>query len=232
MIINKKTKRKFRKGINWADEIHNYLRENPFGQTIKDIAEGVSTSRVTVYKYIKMLQDEGKVFAREVGLYKLYYCSDRIVLPLRFMSKYYNGILRGLKNKFTNLEEFKKLGHIIADGMRRELINQYPKSLRAEIKSFNDFLTYFPKLYPYLDLIMNENVTIEEEIEPDKNKGVFIFKNLEMLEVSEDFQYHYYIITGILERGLSWVFQKNIHAEILNLDVKEKCVKILLEQKE
>ncbi|MFX1337370.1 MAG: hypothetical protein ACFFDK_02030 [Promethearchaeota archaeon] len=226
--MSKKHKIKTRKGVNWAEEILNYLKENPFGLTITDIAEGMEprTTRVTVHKYIKLLLEQKKIFAREVGVYNLYYSSERTFLPLPFVSKFYNGILTGLKNKFTNKNEFKELGYIIADVMSTELIEQFPKSLRDQIKSFKDFLEYFAKVYPYLDIVPDNNLIIEEQISEDGTKALFHFKNTNLFNLSEDFEYHYYLLTGMMERSLSRIFRTNIKVEVESINLNDKSVKI------
>ncbi len=226
--MSEKKLKKTRKGINWADEILNYLKENPFGVTITDIAEGMDpqTTRVTVHKYIKLLLKQGKVFAREVGVYNLYYSSERMFLPLNFVSKFYNGILTGLKAKFSNKKEFKELGYVVSDVMIRELIEQFPKSLRDQIKSFKDFLQYFAKLYPYLDIVPDSNLIIEEDISEDGNKAIFHFKNTKLFNLSKDFEYHFYILTGMMERSLSRIFRIKLAVEIESINIDEKSVKI------
>ena len=65
--MSKKTVKKVKKGAIWKDEIAQYLRNNPSGLTITDIAKGIDTSRVTVTKYMPELLQEEKVFAKEVG---------------------------------------------------------------------------------------------------------------------------------------------------------------------
>ena len=226
--MSEKKLKKTRKGINWADEILNYLKENPFGLTITDIAEGMDpqTTRVTVHKYIKLLLKQRKIFAREVGVYNLYYSSERIFLPLNFVSKFYNGILTGLKNKFSSKKEFKELGYIVSDVMIRELIKQFPKSLRDQIKSFEDFLPYFAKLYPYLDIVPDNNLVIEEEISEDGSKALFHFKNANIFNISENSEYHFYLLTGMMERSLSRIFRTEIKVEIESINIDEKSVKI------
>ncbi len=221
-----------RKGINWGENILNYLEENPFGLTITDIAEGMTpkTTRVTVHKYIKILLKQGKVFAREVGVYNLYYSSERLFLPINFVSAFYTGILTGLKGKFTSKEEFKELGYIIADVMLNELIEQFPKSLRDQIKSFKDFLKYFAKLYPYLDIIPNNNLIIKENISEDGSKALFHFKNLNLFNLSEVFEYHYYVLTGMMEKSLSRIFRTEIQVKVVSIDINKKSVKISMEK--
>ena len=226
--MSQKKLKKTRKGINWADEILNYLKENPFGLTITDIAEGMDpqTTRVTVHKYIKLLLKQRKIFAREVGVYNLYYSSERIFLPLNFVSKFYNGILTGLKDKFSSKKEFKELGYIVSDVMIRELIEQFPKSLRDQIKSFEDFLPYFAKLYPYLDVVPDNNLIIEEEISEDGSKALFHFKNSNIFNLLENSEYHFYLLTGMMERSLSRLFRSEIKVEIESFNIDEKSVKI------
>ena len=223
---------KTRKGINWAETILDYLKEHPSGVTVKDIAEGMKpkTTRVTVHKYLKILLKQGKVFAREVGVYNLYYSSERRFLPINFVSAFYTGILKGLKSKISSKEEFKELGYVIADVMIIELIEQFPKSLRDQIKTFKDFLEYFAKLYPYLDIIPNSKLIIEEDISEDGNKALFHFKNLNLFSLSEDFEYHYYLLTGIMEKSLSRIFRTEIQAKVVSIDIKDKSVKISMEK--
>jgi len=226
--MSQKKLKKTRKGINWADEILNYLRENPFGLTITDIAEGMDphTTRVTVYKYIKLLLKQGKVFAREVGVYNLYYSSERMFIPINFVSKFYIGMLTGLKDKLSNKIDFKQIGSNIADVMLTELVEQFPKSLRDQIKSFEDFLPYFAKLYPYLDVVPDNNLIIEEEISEDRSKAVFHFKNSKIFNLSENSEYHFYLLTGMMERSLSRIFRSEIKVEIESFNIDEKSVKI------
>ncbi|TFG13379.1 MAG: ArsR family transcriptional regulator [Promethearchaeota archaeon] len=226
--MSQKKVKKTRKGINWAEEILNFLRENPFGVTITDIAEGMNpqTTRVTVHKYIKLLLEQGKIFAREVGVYNLYYSSERTFLPIKFVGKFYIGMLTGLKDKLSSKKDFKELGYNIADAMRKELVKQFPKSLRDQIKSFEDFLQYFAKLYPYLDMIPNNRLVVEEEISEDGNKALFHFKNSNIFNLSENSEYHFYLLTGMMERSLSRIFRTKIKVEIESFNIDEKSVKI------
>lgn len=226
--MSEKKLKKTRKGINWAEEILNYLRENPFGVTITDIAEGMNpqTTRVTVHKYIKLLLEQGKVFAREVGVYNLYYSSERILVPINFVNKFYIGMLTGLKDKFSSKKDFKELGYNIADAMIKELVEQFPKSLRDQIKSFKDFLQYFAKLYPYFEINPDYNLVVEEEISEDGNRALFHFKNTNIFNLSENSEYHFYLLTGMMERSLSRIFRTKIKVEIDSINKNEKSVKI------
>ena len=184
------------------------------------------TTRVTVHKYIKLLLKQGKVFAREVGVYNLYYSSERTFIPINFIGKFYIGMLTGLKEKFSSKKDFKELGYNIADVMLTELVGQFPKSLRDQIKSFEDFLPYFAKLYPYLDVVPDNNLVIEEHISEDGSKALFHFKNSKIFNLSENSEYHFYLITGMMEKSLSRIFRTKIKVEVDSFDIDAKSVKI------
>ena len=212
-------------------EIVNHLKENPFGLTIKDIAEGIDTTRITVSKYISILELQEKVISRQIGVYKLYFSSERVLIPLNLVRSFYKGILTGLKGKLSNKKEFKELGYAIADVMKVELLEQFPKSLREKIRSFKEFLEFFGKLYPYLDFVPDKNLIIEENISKDGSKALFYLKNLNLLTLSEDFKYHFYILTGMMEKSLSRIFKREIICEVQSIDLNDKSVKISVESR-
>ena len=147
-------------------------------------------------------------------------------IPINFVGKFYIGMLTGLKDKFSSKKDFKELGYKIADVMMKELVEQFPKSLRDQIKSFDDFLPYFAKLYPYLDIVPDNNLVIEEEISEDGSKALFHFKNSNIFNLSENSEYHFYLLTGMMERSLSRIFRTEIKVEIESINIDEKSVKI------
>ncbi len=57
-------------------EILNLLKNSQVGMSIKNIAEELEYSRNTVSKYLNILEEEEKVFDRELGQYKIYLHSD------------------------------------------------------------------------------------------------------------------------------------------------------------
>ena len=225
---------KKRKGINWEKKILDYLKEHPSGLTITDIANGVEpdTSWVTVTKYIRILLEQKKVFLRKIGGYNLYFSTERFVIPSQLVRSFYKGILIGLKENLTSIGDFKKLGYIIADNMKIQLLEQFPKSLKPQIKSFEDFIQYFGKIYPYLDIISEKHVTIEEEISEDGTEALYYLKNVNLLDLSEDFRNHYYVLSGVLERTISRIFKKDIQCNILSINLDEKSVKLSMKLKE
>lgn len=216
---------------NWKKKILNFLENNPSGFTIKDIAEEIKTTRITVSKYLSLLEQEKKVFSKEIGVYKLYFSTERKYIAIDLIRAFYKSLLSGMKEKFSEKEEFKKIGYLISDSMFTFLVEQYPKSLREQITSFKDFLNYFGKMYPYLDFLYSKNLTIEEEINEKEEKGLYRFKNVEILNVSEDFEYHFYIISGIIEKTLSKLFKrKPVICNVESINKEEKIVTISIKR--
>ena len=99
----KNSTKKVKKGKIWADEIVRYLKNHPSGLTITAIAKGIDTSRVTVTKYMSQLLEEENVFAKEVGVYKLYYSSERDFIPKKILQAFYTGVLTGIKGKLAKV---------------------------------------------------------------------------------------------------------------------------------
>ncbi len=86
-------------------------------------------------------------------------------------------------------------------------------------------------MYPYLDLLYSKNLIIEETVNEKEEKGVYHFKNVEILRISEDFEYHFYILSGIIEKTLSKIFtSKPVTCNILSVNKVDKTVTISLER--
>ena len=103
---------------DFSKEILNYLLINPSGLTITDIAKGINTSRITVSKYVSILEAKKKVSTKEIGAYTLYFNVKRGLIPLDIMLPFYTGLLNGLKEDITDREYYKKYGKRIADFMK------------------------------------------------------------------------------------------------------------------
>ena len=214
------------RGTDWKKEIFKFLNDNPSGYTITNIAEGIDSTRITVSKYLALLEQENTVLSKEIGVYKLYFSKVRKYIELDLVHSFYSAFLRGVKAKFgSDNEKFKKLGYFISDTFFKYLLEQYPDSLRKKITSFKDFLQFFGRLYPYHEFLYTKNMIVEEEIDAYSEKGVFTLKNVEILNKSEDLQYHFYIFAGVFERTLSRVFKNTpIVCSIESINTKDNEV--------
>jgi hypothetical protein len=210
----------------WKDKILNFLQENPSGFTIKDIAEGIESTRITVSKYLNLLEYENKIICQEIGVYKLYFSAERKFILLSVMRKIYNSILTGIKGKF-NKEEYKEIGHILAEEIYDYVIEQFPKSLKTQMTSYRKFLSSFAKFYPYVDIFYLKELKVEADVNEEEEKAVYHFKNVELFEISEDFDQHFYILAGALERTLSKAFPRRpTICNVLSMSLKKKTVDI------
>ncbi len=229
--MSQERKKKIGKGTNWKKKILKFLNESPSGYTITDIAKNVNSTRITVSKYLSLLEQEEKVLSKEIGVYKLYFSKDRKYIELSLVRSFYNAVLSGIKTKLSTKEEFKKLGEFISDSMFTYIVDQYPESLRKQITSFPDFLKVFSKMYPYHDFFYNKDLVIEENIDLEKEKGIYTFNNVELLSIAENLKFHFYIFSGIIERTLSKIFKEvPIHCNIESIDVQKKEVVLTLEK--
>jgi hypothetical protein len=216
----------------WKDKILTFLQENPSGFTIKDIAEGIESTRITVSKYLTILEHESKVISQEIGVYKLYFSAERKFVSLPVMRSFYECILSGIKGKL-NKEELKEIGNIIGENLYDYSLEQFPKSLKKQITSHRQFISSFPKFYPYLDMFYPKDLKIECTVNEEEEKAVYHFKNVELLDISEDFELHFYILAGILERQISKTFPRRpTICNVLSVNKKEKTVKISLERQQ
>lgn len=230
--MSKELNKKELKENIWKKKILDFLHENPSGFTIKDIAEGISSTRITVSKYLTMLEYENKVLSQEIGVYKLYFSAERKFIPLGVMRKFYRSILSGIKGKLSE-EEYREIGHIVAEELYDYVIEQFPNSLKALITSFRKFLNSFAKFYPYVEIFYLKNLIVEGEVNEAEEKAVYQFKNVELFEISEDFDKHFYILAGALERILSKTFPRRpTICKVLSLNAKEKSVKISIERQQ
>jgi Ca2+-binding EF-hand superfamily protein len=230
MSSKRKTKER-----NWKAKILEFLEDNPSGYTITDIAENIESTRITVSKYLSLLEQEKKVFSKEVGVYKLYFSAERRYMALNLFQAYQKALLLGVKDQLVNEKDlkqaFKEIGFQIAESLSDKLFNQFPETLRGQINNFKDFLKYFGRVIPHLDFIHVGNLTIQEDIDIKIEKGIFKFKNTSVLDFPEELEYHFYILSGMIERSLSKVFtSKPVQCNVQSIDKLEKSLTMILER--
>jgi len=229
--MSKELNKKQLKENIWKKKILEFLQENPSGFTIKDIADGIESTRITVSKYLNLLEYENKVLSQEIGVYKLYFSAERKFIPLSVTRKFYNSILSGIKGKLSE-EEYRKIGHNVAEELYDYVMEQFPKSLKAQITSYRKFLDLFAKFYPYVEVFYLKDLIVEGEVNKEEEKAVYSLNNVELFEISEDFDSHFYILAGAIERILSRSFPRRpTICKVLSVNVKEKSVKISVERK-
>ena len=69
-----------------------------------DIKNILGYSRPTIYKYLKILEDENEIFSRKIGAYTLYFSSKAGLFSIKTITSYYKALLKALK---ANLNDDK-----------------------------------------------------------------------------------------------------------------------------
>lgn len=215
---------------NFKEEILEYIQNNPTGLTITDIAKGINSTRITVSKYVSTLEAEKKITYTRIGAYKLYYCVKRTVIPVKIASSFYIGFLSSLKKEFSNKEKFKEFGTNIANFMEFPYGSKAPENVKPTRKgNTKKFLDYISKLFPYIDFIHEHKLDVETSINDDGNKATYYLKNIELLEISKDFDVHFYIESGVIEASISKVINRKCICNVEKIDITNKSVILTIE---
>lgn len=211
---------------NFSREILNYLLINPSGVTITDIAKGIETSRITASKYVSILEAKNKIITKQIGAYTLYYSAQRDLIPKSVMLSFYTGLLNGLKEDIFDKEQFKKYGKIIADFMRFPYGSTVSEMVLPNKGSNNEkYLMYIGDHLSVFDFIYEQKPKITTEV--IGAEAIYTVTDIKLFDKSEDFDVHYHIASGIVEKLVSKYFP-NAKCNVEEIDVKNRIVKLSL----
>ena len=98
-------KSKIMQPAEYEQLILNHVNHFPSGLTIADVSKNLGISRITISKYISVLEAKEKVFSKSIGDYTLYLPLERTFIPLESVNSYYQGILKGLMEEFPGDKE-------------------------------------------------------------------------------------------------------------------------------
>ena len=211
---------------DFSEEILNYLLINPSGVTITDIANGINTSRITVSKYVGILEAKKKVTTKQIGAYTLYYNVQRGLIPKSVTLSFYMGLLKGLKEDIIDKEKFKKYGKSIAEFMRFPYGSTISDIVVPKDSSTSKkYLEYVRDNISILDFIYEGKPKITTELMGEE--ALYTISDIELFDKSEHFDVHYYIASGVLEKIVSRQFP-NASCNVEEINVKKRLVKISL----
>ena len=213
------------KNRDFYKETLDYLLLNQSGLTITDIAEGLETSRITASKYIRILEAEKKVVAKQIGAYKLYYSAERSLIPKKIMLAYYTGLLTSLKREIKNVEKYKEFGRTIADYIRFAYSFSFPEN--EALKNGPDYTQYFKnvkRLLTSIDFVYEEKPKIK--MESLDNGVVFNISQIHLFEKSKDLAYHFYIASGVFEKLVSNDLGRAITCNVEKIDTENNFVSL------
>ncbi len=210
---------------DFRQEILNCIKENNLGVTVQDIADNIGASRNTISKYIFQLELEKEVIKKKVGVYFLYFTPERHLVQSNLVSGLYKNFLYSLKQNFPNQENiFKTIGRNIGENFKIPL--DYLHGLAEGGRFTNDipiktFLEIFREFYPYFDVFQSFLEISIREINQRGNKATYRFTHSDFLEDTDDFIYHFYLISGIIETTFSRELKKNVFCDVVKVNISD-----------
>lgn len=193
------------------------VKNYPSGLTITDISEELDISRITVNKYILVLEAKEKVFSKKIGAYTLFFSSERTFIPWRIIASFYHGLLTGFSEEVSEKKEevFKRIGLNMNRFLTFPVGSRFPKEiLKPEKGSYRKLLEYYAKSYNTMDYMLDRNTKIEVKIEENGTRASYTFKNIDLLEENKDFAMHFYIVCGMIEKTLEILIKKKIKCNV------------------
>ncbi|TXT63325.1 MAG: hypothetical protein BAJALOKI3v1_390018 [Promethearchaeota archaeon] len=224
----KKSKNK-KSSEEYMEEIMSFINQNPSGVTITDIANGISTSRVTAGKYIAILLERQEVFFKEIGAYKLYYSTKSKLIPRELIYSYFTGLLSGLDKIIENKEQLKLIGEAISERTDFPYGSKFPEEVlpKNNSRSVIKFLTYFGSMIPFVPFVYRNKIEVNTKILKEQKKAFYRIKNLR--DLSEFMQNHFYIMIGVIEHSIKKKLGIEVKCEVVKMDLENNVVEISLE---
>ncbi len=211
--------------IEYELEILECIRENPSGVTITDISKEKKFSRNTVSKYVTVLEVKEKVFRKKIGAYNIYFSTEKTYFPKEIILSYYKSILSGLKENFPDSEEiFKQIGKKSLEFIDFSFGQTILKGLRGLRGNpiLKLYFKVFSEFYPSYDILQPSIEISEPRFNKTGTKAYYRFTNSEFVENSDDFIYHFYIVTGIIEALWERELEKQVACNVENVYVSDK----------
>ncbi len=196
------------------------VKQNPSGLTIADISKKLEISRITVSKYILVLEAKKKVLSKSIGAYTLFLPVKKTIIPLRSASTYMQGLLSGLAIEIPENQEevFKRIGLNMHKYFNIPLGSEFPRELiKPEKGSYRNLLEYYGENYETWDLIFGGSIDIEVDVDKEGTKASYLFKDISLLDESEDFILYFYLISGMIERTLGDLINKKVFCRVENI---------------
>lgn len=201
----------------YEEMILDYVKQYPSGITITDISKGINVSRITVNKYVLVLEAKEKLFSKTIGAYKLYFASERRFIPKKAIIAFYQGLLSGIAKEISKNEEtiFKNIGLNMDKFITFPVGSRFPKEIRQPKKgSYRDLFEYYAEIYDSMDYVIEEFAKIEVSINEKGNKAIYTFKDVELLENDNYFVVHFYIVSGMIQKTLSKLLNKSVICKV------------------
>lgn len=201
----------------YEEMILDYVKQYPSGITITDISKGIKVSRITVNKYVLVLDAKEKLFSKTIGAYRLYFASERRFIPKKSIIAFYQGLLSGIAAEISENEEniFKNIGLNMDKYITFPIGSQFPKEVRLPKNgSYRELFEYYAEIYDSMDYVIEEFAEIEVTINEKGNKAIYTFKDVELLANDKNFVVHFYIVSGMIQKTLSKLLNKSVICKV------------------
>jgi len=192
---------KIRKKV--LEEILDVVYGSAFGVTVEDIVKRTKHHRVTVSRYLVLLEDMGLIFLRRIGNYLIAY-------PI--------GVAEALRNDAPGLLLASILKILVSKGLsREELVDLGRRVSSIIVSNFGDVVKehlrriarYFPKIINIYFPAITPNFRVKiEKADINEDMMIISFSGIRSVE-SRELQCFFYMgyLEGIL-RGLGFPLRK------------------------
>ncbi|MBN1800107.1 MAG: helix-turn-helix transcriptional regulator [Candidatus Lokiarchaeota archaeon] len=212
--------------VDYKQKIYQCILNNGYGLTVTDIANEINFSRNTVYKYLEILENEELIYKKKIGMYTLYFSQEENILNKDLIISFLKGLLLNLKSAFPDKGAmFQEFGRNMAKTMNISFSEndlKYFKKLMYE--SDEKILESIGNYLPYFNLIHDSVAVSEITIDKKNKKASITFVNSDMLDLTDDYIYYFYLIVGLMEETLSEHIGRDIKFDVLEyetFDVKK-----------
>lgn len=226
-------------GLDYEEEILQYIDSNPTGVTIADINKNLNFARNTITKYLSILEAKNQVQFKKWGRNKVYQSTDRSVIPRKFIQSFIKGAFLSLKKKFPKIDAFiKDMGKDISNFMFESLEGSLLDEL-SSMKEQDDTLSIlksFEQFYPNFDFFQDEFTINLIKLDIPKKYAEYRFKDSEFIGSTEDYIYYFHAMCGVLEGFAKKFFKSEIECNVIETHIskneKESYVDISIQLKE
>ncbi len=229
-----------RVSINYEREILDQLMKNPSGLTITDLTTNLAHSRNTISKYVSTLEIKGEIFSKKIGAYALYFSSKRDFFPKKLIIDYYKALLYNLKEYFPKKEQmFKEIGKNLDKIFHLKL--DYLPLVKENLPSLEKvppkvILKTIGEFYPQFDVFQESLILSDMNIDDSETRATFRFRNSDFIKEGESFNYHFYLVCGLMESILKRELKREVKCDIEKINLfnkkEESYVDISIEIKE
>jgi DNA-binding transcriptional ArsR family regulator len=217
---------------NCKSEILRVLEDSPLGLTINELASEIEAHRNTVSTHVKILEAAGLVTKKQISRAKVFFSKKRTHLDRKLIASLFQAFFGGIKEELPNNEKvFKKVGGRVLDHFQFPLAQQVVQEAKKGEYESLELLKFFQEFYNQID-ILQEDIDISIR-ELNQDRILYRLKNSEFLGPSGEFNYFFYVISGMVESVYNKYFHKKIACNVEDIhnsdNMEEAFVDISLE---